>query len=849
MVSDRGADRLSRLAALLLAVLPAAASSQQHPHLLYGPEDVARLRAEASSTHAYIAEGLRLGTDDFVGSGVSSAGIVSWPSGRTFDLGDVRDIGNGIAVFAFVWQLQGGDGYLKLARDWLLAATSWPSLDLAGDRDLVLAHMVTGVAIAYDILHDQLSEAERTQVVSALSDGAGLLNAYGTGGGWWEGEYLQNHNWINHAAVGLAGLALAGEIPDATTAAWVDYARKNAETVNRVTDPITDGTWHEGPGYLGYGYMFQLPFAWALARAGGADLTDMAILRGDASLRAHAQVPEKPWQKVLTYADFYEFGIGEGLMQLRFAASRYRDPVAQAVADRQVAGSPRYTYAVECLEQVFEYLFYDPSVPAADLAQLPLDWYGEDLQAVVFRSGWGKGSTLFAMKSGPMGGRSVWDRVAAGDPYVQALNIGHDHADDNGFYLNTGGSWLAPEALGYYIGHPESPGPQANRTAFHNALTIDGLGQAGEGVRATDNGPSLSWYAARAGSIPFHASSAGHAYAVADGAGLYPAALGLRRWDRHALFLGRRWVVLRDVVRADAAHDFHWFVHLMNGAVREGSWIRGSADGGRSLGVAVISPPDWILTVTQQAPLRVQALNPAGSVYAAEVAPAAAAAAVTFLTALVPTSTDAWASRPAIDPLDPAVPDAGLAVTDGARVASAIFSDDPSGTASAGGLALSGLAGVAEVEAGTPRRALLVQARSLERGGVLLASQDGTAAMLEADGLADAELRLSGDSLGAATIRAPAATRVTWYGQDVPFVRSGDYVRVDAKGLAAPSGGGSPGGGGSGSGSGGALEPRPPGSGCSAGVTAEALALLGAIALLRGRRAGQSGSGRAPRDE
>jgi hypothetical protein len=337
---------------------------------------------------------------------------------------------------------------------------------------------------------------------------------------------------------------------------------------------------------------------------------------------------------------------------------------------------------------------------------------------------------------------------------------------------------------------------------------------------------------------------------VADGAGLYPASLGLRRWDRHALFLGRRWVVLRDVVRADAAHDVHWFVHLMNGAVREGSWIRGTADGGRSLGVAVISPADWVLTVTQQAPLRVQALNPAGSVYAAEVAPAAAASAVTFLTALVPASTDAWASRPAVDPLDPAVPDAGLSVTEGARVASAVFSDDPSGTSRAGGLALSGLAGVAEVEAGAPRRALLVQARSLAQGGVLLASQDGTAAMLEADGLSDTELRLSGDVLGGATFWAPRATRVTWYGQDVAFERSGDYVQVSASGLPAPvgEGGGGGAGGGGGGGTSGASAAQPLGGGCSAGVTAEALALLGAAGLVRRRRAGQGRSGRTPRD-
>jgi hypothetical protein len=819
---------LARLAVLLLAVLPPTALAQQHPHVLFGAADVAALRSEAASTHAGIAAALRAGTDEFVGSTVSSAGVVTWPSGRTLDLGDVRDVGSAIAVFAFTWQLDGADAHLQLAKAWLLAAASWPSLDLAGDRDLALAHAVAGVAIAYDILEPQLTDAERAQVVQALSTGASQLLAYGSAGGWWERQVLQNHNWICHAAVGFAGLALDGEATDA--AAWVEYARRNAATVNAQMDPIANGTWHEGPGYLSYGFMFHVPFTWALARAGGQDLTDMAFLRGEVSLRAHAQIPEKPWQKVLTYGDFFGFGHGEGLLQLRFAASRYRDTVAQAVADRQVAGSRRDAYAPEALDQVFEFLFYDPSVPPADLSQLPLDWYGADYPALVFRSGWGSGSVLFAMKSGPMGGRAVWERVLAGVPEAQLLDIGHDHADDNGFYLNAGGSWLAPEALGYYIGQAGSPGEPANETVYHNALTIDGVGQYGGGVRAIDNGPSLPWYAERTSSIPFHASSRDHAYAVAEGARLYPASLGLERWERHALFLGRRWVVLRDVVRAGAEHDFHWVIHFLNGAAREGSWVRGTADGGQELGVAVISPADFGLTVTQQAPRRVDGLNPAGYVYAAEVAPAAPSAQVTFLTALVPTTTASWASRPDVAPLDAGRPEAGLVVTEGTRAASAVFSDDPSGAASAGGLDLAGLAGVVETEAGTPARVLLVEATSLARGGALVASQDGTASLLEADGLADPELRLSGDVLGGAAVRAPSATRVTWYGQDVPFTRSGDYVLVNGAHLPAPDPTIAP-----------APSPSPPGlpatpAGCSVGATADLLALAAAAALLFRRR-------------
>jgi hypothetical protein len=851
---------LARLLAALLAVAaPAVVLSQtapQHPHLLYSAGDVARLRAQASTSHAYMARALKAGVDEFMGTTIAGDGTVTWPDGRTFNVGDRRDVGNGVAVFAFYWQLDGGDAYLQLARRWLLAVTSLPSLDLEGDRDLVLAHVLTGTAIAYDVLHPKLTDAERTQVRRAIAEGANALMGYGRDGGWWEHEFLQNHNWINHAAVGLAALAVEGEVAAATTAAWRDYATANARTVRDVTDPIVDGTWHESPGYLGYGYMFQLPYAYALKRAGGEDLTDMAILRGDASLRAHGQLPEQPNAQVLTYADFYAFGLGEGLMQLRYSASQHGDRVAQAVADRQVAVTERYVYAVEQMEQIFEYLWYDPSIAAADLSTLPLDWYGPDLSGVIFRSGWEKGATIFAMKSGPYGGQSVWQRIAAGIPEVEELNFGHDHADDGGIYLYGNGSWLAPEALGYYIGHPESPGPQANRTIFHNALTIDGQGQLGEGVRSTDRAASYTWYRDRSAGIPFHASSRNEAYAISEGGKLYAASLGLSRWDRHVLFLDRSTVVVRDVVKASAPHDYHFVAHFMEGAVRDGSWIRGTGKNGQSLGVAVVSPAQWGLTATQQAPNRIVGLNPNGYVWAAEVAPSAPAKEVTFLTALVPSATAAWASRPSVAPLDAARPDVGLVVTSGSRVASAIFSDDASGTPSAGGLALAGLAGMIVTEGAAPARALLVQGTSLSQGGRVLVSQDGTSSFLEADGLSGTELELTGDLLGQATIRAPLATRVTWWGQDVPFVRDGEVVHVNEVARPDPDpgtggNGGVPGTGGgtttdpgSAGGTGGTpadpqsqLATGPAGGACATGAaSAELLAVLGLAGALRRRR-------------
>jgi hypothetical protein len=768
-------DRTLLVAGLLAVALPAAATAAEHPRLFFKGADVADLRARAGSSHRVIADGLKGGVAEYHGSNVAQSGVVSWP-GRTFTLGDRRDIGNSLVVFAFTAQLDGSPETLALAKRWLLSVAGFATFDLDGERDLVLSHLVGGVAVAYDILHPQLTEAERTKVRDALSREADRLMAAGQSGLWWETSYTQNHNWINHAAVGLAGLALDGESPRAR--AWTDYAAANAAKISSAISGVVDGTWHEGWSYLAYGLHWHLPFVEALRRSGGPDHTDLPLLRGIGAARAYAQIPEAPHTFVLASGDFFGFNLDEGLLALRYAASRFDDRVAQLAADRWQDGTPRKTFAPEANQQVFEFLFYDPSVPAADPATLPLDWFGADLQAAVFRSGWEKGATIFALKSGSFGGRSTWERLGAGDAAPGALNFSHDHADDNGFYLYANGAWAAPEAQGYYIGHADSPGPQANQTVFHNSMLVDGQGQLGSGVRPSgDNGQSYGWFFEREGSIPFRASSRSFGFATGDGARLYARELGVQRWDRHALFLDREHVVLWDVLEAAQPRAFTWLSHFTGSATQEGRWIRGRGENGQALGVAMVAPAGAAVSFATQAPVKAEKFVADGSFTVAEVkAPAAARTA--FLTALVPVADAAWGSRPSVEALDAARPEVGLVLAKGGRRTVAVFGGAAGQGVSAGGVELAGLAGVAASEGGAPDRALLVRGSSLAQDGKDLLRVEGGTDLLEADGLSGAEVVLSGSELKAARVWAPNASRVLWYGDEVPFRREGEHVAI-----------------------------------------------------------------------
>ncbi|BDG09421.1 DUF4962 domain-containing protein [Anaeromyxobacter paludicola] len=844
--------------ALILALLcPLAASAATHPRLFFGPGDVARLQQQAKSTHQVVYTGLKNGVDQFVGTNIASDGTVTWNTGRTFNVGDRRDIGNALEVFAFLWQIDGGSQYFQLAHDWLMSAASWGNLDLDGSQDLMLGHLLTGVAIAYDLLYPNLTASERTTVQQVIARNAAAQYANAVNGVWWSAEYGQNHNWVNTDSFGLAALALEGEWDQATVDAWRNQAVANAQHIAAVTDPMTDGAWHEGPSYLAYGLLWHLPFVDALKRAGHEDLTAMGIVKGLGAYRAWNQLPEQPNAYVLAYGDFFGFGQDDQLFALRYAGSRYGDGVAQAAADRWLAGTKRNTYAPEQNAQIFEFLYWDPSVATTDLHTQPLDWYGPNMGGVVFRSSWDPGALLFGLKCGDYGGKSFWQRLAASDPLLPDLDFSHDHADDNGFYLYGNGSWLAPEADGYYIGQPSSPPPMANQTVYHNSLTVDGAGQLGDGVRSNGDGSTrYGWFSQRQGQISFHGSTSHFAYAVGDGAKLYPASMGLTRWDRHALFLDRKWVVLRDVVESSLSHDYHFIAHFMNGASQDGSWIQGTGTGGQLLGVAVVAPQGFGVDFFTQAPAHISDLNPAGQVSVASIHPAAPAQNATFLTALVPTGS--WAGRQQVAALDQSQADGGLTVTDGAHVAAAIFNSSPAGERRAGGYHLVGTTGVAEYDAGALSRALLVAGSLLEDATGPVLQQDGTSTVLEADGLNGATLALTGDALGKVTVRAPAAQAVTWFGQAVPFSRQGDLVLVNTA-LAAPPGastggptdpatgatgtpssGGAAAGGadtgtstaGSTAGSGGALAS----GGCSAGAEAGLLALIGLLGALRRKR-------------
>src|SRR5947209_10151969 len=168
-----------------------------HPSLFFGASDVTALRQAAQTTHAAIASHITSILDQHVND----------PAPTPTDYDDYRFLGNQVAVWAFGYQLTGDARYAAIARTQLLTYAGWSAWDggesaQLGGPDLNEAHMLMGNAVAYDWIYETLSAADRTTVANKIGVEAQKVMAY-LPNAWWIDQYLQNHNWIDTAGLGM----------------------------------------------------------------------------------------------------------------------------------------------------------------------------------------------------------------------------------------------------------------------------------------------------------------------------------------------------------------------------------------------------------------------------------------------------------------------------------------------------------------------------------------------------------------------------------------------------------------------------------------------------------------------
>ena len=766
----------------MLALVPALIAAA-HPSLFFGSSDVTALRQAAQTTHAAIASHITNVLDQHLNDPA--------PTPTTYD--DYRFLGNQVAVWAFGYQLTGDSRYAAMARTQLLTYAGWSTWAYGESTpDLNEAHMLLGNSIAYDWIYQTLSDADRATVASKIGLEAQRV-ADAMPAAWWLDEYLQNHNWIDTGALGMAGLVMQGE--DARASSWLSLAQANLEKLKVTIGQIPDGTWHEGLPYEGYGLAYALPF-WQAMRRAGSDYTDIGLLRGYGKFFLYAGIPDAPNQVILPFADFTHWP-GQMVVQIsRFGASRFGDRFAEAAAQRYLNAVGRGSFLPELWYDVFEFIAYDPAVTAGDAHTLPLDAFFPDIGSATLHTSWDPGDFAVGFKAGVYGGWANFNRLAQqGSPAGGWINWGHDHNDDLGFWLFGRGVWLAPEAIGYDAGKSTDYTYPANQSAYHNVLLVDGIGELGD-TRTSDSNYNNPWFFSRI-STPLFTPTGTADYAIAGGAGakLFASTLQITRWDRIVVLARGRYALVRDDIESASAHAYDWICHFNDGVSVDtaSGWIQGTAKSGQSLGVRVLAPASWTATTGTQTAQQMSQFDPDGQVSWVQVRPASPAASAQFLNALVPVAAAQWASRTPVDPLDANDVGAGAVVSRGSSLEERwIFARAGATGKTAGDLVLAGAqaAMTARDASGSPVRALLFGAGSIaDQGGgrMLLSTQSATAIETKLDG---ATLSVTGNPVNDFRAYAPGASAVTVNGVGVSATFAGGLVTYPAVAAPPPADGG-----------------------------------------------------------
>lgn len=602
-----------------------------HPRLFFKASDLGRLQDQAATTHSEIW----LPIQAFVDSQVNAQPDLVAPVNGKEDT--YRNAGNQLIAFAFACVMADKPAYCALAKRFLLAYANWTQWDEQGKRDLGHSHMLMGNALAYDWLYSRLSLAERQTVRASLVNWTRKLAEAGSASdydptwrNWWRKSYFQNHYWTNNSALGMASLALLGE--DARAAAWLDQAEQGMRHVTDILNGIQDGSWHEGIPYQSYGLTMMLPFLVNLKSNIGLDLIPERYLRNYVTWGLYNYLPERT-DFLLAYGDFdWSWGNAYQPQNLyRYLAAAYDDPHAEWLAEQLIAADGRHANIWSAPWYVFEFFYYDAHVTAQAPTTLAMAHIFPDLGAVVWRTGWQKNDLAFGLKSGAYGGRFAfttfmqeaypWDAPCV-DTGCQ-LNIGHDHKDNNGFYLYHNGQWLAPETAQY--------GGYA--TSLHNTLLIDGQGQS-----SPPEGPT-NWadpkpFSESDGYLAATASSVNFAYLAANATHAYQQIPGIQDFTRYVLLVRPSYLLMVDNLAAKTPHTYTWVTHLGERVQIQDRWVRGDAGGEEILGVDILAPLLFTTTIGNDGQPFVH------------IQPALAKDDVHFVNLLYPTTADKWATRP-----------------------------------------------------------------------------------------------------------------------------------------------------------------------------------------------------------
>lgn len=441
--------------------------------------------------------------------------------------------GDTLALFAFVASLTHDDAHgetLKRLVQGYCAEEIWDP----PRPDLVHAHVLTGLALSYDVGQRWLMPEERQMVRDKLiTEARRMYGATCRKGRERTQGNANNHSWIQKCGLAIAAMAVYEHTPDAKL--WLDRVRWEYQKILELHG--SDGASCEGASYWAYGLQWMLKFTELLWRASGENMYEHPWLRQTGYYSLYCMAPNRAAQ--VNFGDNGE-PLGRASQIPYRLASEFRDEHIQWLGDHlewseKLRGRPG--------ANMWAFLWHDPTVAPKPPDTLPPYRYFNDLEMVIVKSSWKEDARMLAFRCGPPMGHSVFAHGAGG--------YGHAQQDQNHFICFAGGSRFIVSDPGY---------SRWKMTAEHNLVLVDGLGQIGE---------EQHWFHTELkpdelAEMQEVFLSPGYCYMRGEAHRAYRKETGLQEFTRQVLFLDGEYLVVFDELAADAPRKFEWLLHSWN---------------------------------------------------------------------------------------------------------------------------------------------------------------------------------------------------------------------------------------------------------------------------------------------
>jgi Domain of unknown function (DUF4962)/Heparinase II/III-like protein len=457
-----------------------------------------------------------------------------------------------IAQTSYVYAIDGDEKYLAAAKKWTLAVCEMPLWGYTYNKpnvDLPPAHLLYAVAFAYDVLFDKLTNDEKLTIKNKLVAQAGLMYEYFKYKPNKKYTYSQNHTWIPMAGLAIAAYVLMDEVPEAKI--WAQLSRAVFDRTMLTFG--TDGYFYESFHYFGFAFRWMIRYFDVHKQVTGESLYEP--MRGKFAkmkyFAMHSILPDR--ENVFDFADVGDGSLnrnkeskreslyGEYDILYRFAGI-YQDAEAQTVAE-----FIRTETTFETREPMWAFINHDANLKAAPLSSIPTSVYFDDNDTVFWRSDWSKNATAFAFRCAPPEGHHAAKLAAKISDWRE--NTGHAHPDANSFIIYAKGKYLTGDTG--YLG--------IKNTNDHNTILVNNRGQEKDGVYEMFKGvPNERLDKLR---IAETFGNKDFFYAKGEAASGYYGDLGLKKFDRHFLYIAPAYFIVWDELETEKPSEFSFLLN------------------------------------------------------------------------------------------------------------------------------------------------------------------------------------------------------------------------------------------------------------------------------------------------